>query len=184
MSEIEVTGASPDVAAAVASVRASMADLDVAIAALRHEAVRLRASADATGGLLLLERPVEVDASTVDAGVDPVVEVVERDTAAEAFPQEFGIASPADAGASVLDLAAIDTDGSTEANQIDAAVAADESGVQETDDDQLAAITAAASSRATLPWGDEDEAEGEAFDKFFSADVEPEPAQRWLLDDM
>lgn len=203
---------SPEVATAVAGVRASMAELDNAIAALRDEACRLRESADTAMAVALLERPTPLDVTDLAVEDDPVDQAPDLDDE-PAFgapvegsePGATEIPEPAVADAAPTVFPGVDP---SDAPEESAAVpAADEATVLEfpqRDEEPeqpepvrgVPTIVSASSAEDGLDAIEETEStdmpddwnnggvDDDAFAKFFSNDVEPEPAQRWLLNDL
>lgn len=185
--------------AAGAQLRQRMSDLSVAIDDLRREADRLGSiSSRYQPAIGLLEHP-----EPMDVGLTP-----QRDTEQSPLhgPDAAAPDTPAELAADVADLADITEPADAEApvssspGLLDAVVeattaleenttetpapAAPERDTESRDrgvHDGLDAISSSESTRVPADW-DAGSDDAEAFDTFFSDDVEPEPAQRWLLD--
>lgn len=246
-----------DLAAAVAGVRASMAELDLAIAALRSEAIRLRSDADSAMAIAVLDRPspttddelaaavaalvkehaplldaesddedenedepasgtvaiitgVTEPATLIDLDVDDTADIANADdidepadsdaddpsrrsgevagtgATAPAAPGGWPVAAPTESAALAPLEAETPSGGGSDVERpvtAEARTPATEAEAGVVHDDGLDAIET--SDRTDMPEGWDDASnEDAAFDKFFSSDVEPEPAQRWLLNDL
>ena len=140
------------------SVREQIDALGQAIDELRVEAQRLESSAQSRASLITLER-----AAIARLRVAPLEEVVAEQTPG---PLAQPLAAPAAA-------TEVSTEPEPEPEPSPEPAAQEDAGPIRSDDPR---------NEETSPLTEATENVEEAFEKFFSAEVEPEPARRWLLD--
>ena len=185
-----------------AELRRRIAGIGLAIAELREETGRLRASADGRyPAVALLDRPSTENEAHADLEtVTPSLPGPAGAVAAPDAPIETRLTEPAppwrDAPVAVVDTPSVVHLEAVPAPPVsDAGAAASKltwvpeperiitaAPASPADEDSVMAASALEDGELSL-WGDEDDHDAAAFDAFFSAEIEPEPSQRWLLSD-
>lgn len=197
---------------AVANVQEQMTSLDTLIVQLREEADRLLASANARTTVATLERAAQLEIDTDGSDGAPAADFpVFGSQADESYLPKHeleGAGTPpstdaepgahADEDATVIAFPAVpepkspfNTDEVPDAEAafgalLDATAIGDATPDSALDEpaqpsNDLAAIETHGGTEMPVDWNDE--SDGSTFDKFFSDEIEPEPAQRWLLNE-
>ena len=164
--------------------RARIDALGSRIDELRSEASRLESSASRRGSLVLLERSALQKSANDRAGRGRNAVPLHQDTRSAPAPETpAGLALEAsDATPAVGDRAADQPEGKV----LEFPAPADDAPVRSKEPARaffVASDVNRGGPDGVSPLTNVDEEVEAAFDKFFSAEVEPEPAQRWLLNE-